>query len=147
MAELQLCSATPRRNARCGARDRNKEAPARSSLDSAARPRVALVRVATAARAQVRPRRLTGHSTPPTMPRLRLALLLFAAGAITTATASSFSLCPGQCTCIGEDCGYASTGETVEFVEPTSPNAVPCRDVLPGRLRGAHTRPTRILRR
>ena len=37
---LQLCSATPRRGAHCGARDRNKEAPARARLDSAARPRV-----------------------------------------------------------------------------------------------------------
>ena len=62
------------------------------------------------------------------MPRRLLALLL-AARAITTATASLVAgFCPGQCTCIGDDCGYASTGETVEFVEPTSPNAVPCRD-------------------
>ena len=61
-------------------------------------------------------------------PRRLLALLL-AARAITTATASLVAgFCPGQCTCIGDDCGYASTGETVEFVEPTSPNAVPCRD-------------------
>ena len=61
------------------------------------------------------------------MPRRLLALLL-AARAITTATASLTFLCNDQCTCIGDDCGYASTGETVEFVEPTSPNAVPCRD-------------------
>mgnify|MGYP001288710227 CR=1 FL=1 len=50
------------------ARPATEGAPARSRLDSEARPRVALVRVATAARAQVRPRRLTGHSTPQTMP-------------------------------------------------------------------------------
>ena len=68
------------------------------------------------------------------MPRLCLALLL-AARAITTATASLVAgFCPGQCTCIGDDCGYASTGETVEFVDPTTPtgarnpNVVPCRD-------------------
>jgi hypothetical protein len=67
------------------------------------------------------------------MPRLCLALLL-AARAITTATASLTFLCLDQCTCIGDDCGYASTGETVEFVDPTTPtgarnpNVVPCRD-------------------
>ena len=59
---LQLCSATPRRGARCRcARPVTDTPPARSRLDSEARPRVALVRVATAARAQVRPRRLTGR--------------------------------------------------------------------------------------
>ena len=67
------------------------------------------------------------------MPRRLLALLL-AARAITTATASLTFLCLDQCTCIGDDCGYASTGETVEFVDPTTPtgarnpNVVPCRD-------------------
>ena len=66
------------------------------------------------------------------MPRRLLALL--AARAITTATASLTFLCLDQCTCIGDDCGYASTGETVAFVEPTTPtgarnpNVVPCRD-------------------
>ena len=125
--------------------------PARSKLDSAARPRVGSnasrsttrrrpaqqSRRLTRNSTQVhRSRRLTGRSTPPvTMPRLGPALLLFAARAITTATASlAVPLCPGQCTCIGDDCGYASTGETVEFVEPTTPtgarnpNVVPCRD-------------------
>ena len=67
------------------------------------------------------------------MPR-RLVALLLAARAITTATASLTFLCLDQCTCIGDDCGYASTGETVEFVDPTTPtgarnpNVVPCRD-------------------
>ena len=59
------------------------------------------------------------------MPRRLLALLL-AARAITTATASSFGFCPGQCTCIGDDCGDASTGATVSFIPPTSRYTVPC---------------------
>ena len=44
--------------------------------------------------AQVRPRRLTGHSTPLTMTPRRLLALLLAARAITTATASSFGFAP-----------------------------------------------------
>ncbi len=112
----------PRRGANRRARPATDAPPARSS--STARPDLESHSYASRRPpAQVRPRRLTGHSTPPTvtMPRLRPALLLLAARAITTATACS-------CTCIGADCGHASTDVTVELLEPTSPNVVPCRD-------------------
>ena len=50
---MQLCSRVPAtRRALRRARPATEGAPARSRLDSAARPRIALVRVATAARAQ-----------------------------------------------------------------------------------------------
>ena len=58
------------------------------------------------------------------MPRRLLALL--AARAITTATATLTFGCLNQCTCIGADCGDASTGETVSFIPPTSRYTVPC---------------------